>query len=339
MSKIKKAVLLVNLGTPDSVKTSDVRRYLREFLMDKRVIDIPYWKRSPLVNMVIAPIRGPKSAKEYEKVWTKEGSPLLVHGENLVKEVQQVLGEDYKVVLAMRYQNPSIKSALEQFNNKGYEELIILPLFPQYASATTGSVIEKVHNEMKGWEVIPTLKVIAKFPADEGFIKAFGEIGKTYLQKDNYDHVLFSFHGLPERQINKGSCGDYCKLGSCCASYNKKNIYCYRAQCYETGRKLAEYLGLKEEEYSVAFQSRLGRIPWIQPYITDRIEELKKTDIKKLLVFSPSFVADCLETIIEVGEEYKEQWETKEGNKLQLVESLNTNPNWVEAVANLIKEA
>jgi ferrochelatase len=337
MSRAKIGVMLVNLGTPDSPNTSDVRKYLREFLMDNRVIDIPYWKRSILVNTLIAPFRSPKSAKEYKKIWTSEGSPLMFHGEKLVREVQSCLGDDYKVVLAMRYQNPSIKSVLEQFKNKGFEELIVLPLFPQYASATTGSVLEKIKEEMKSWEVFPSVKFISKYPSDPGFIRAFGEVGKRAMAKDKYDHVVFSFHGLPESQIIKSSSNNYCKLGNCCDHYHTQNSFCYRAQCLETSRKLAYYLGLKEADYSVAFQSRLGKAPWIQPYLNDKLDQISNVGVKKVLVFSPSFVADCLETIVEIGEEYKEQFEKGEGKQLDLVESLNTSKEWVEAVVAMVK--
>lgn len=338
MPKPKKGVLLVNLGTPDSPSTKDVRRYLREFLMDERVIDIAHWKRTLLVKGIIAPIRGPKSAKEYKKVWTDEGSPLMVYGEKLTEKVRDIIGEEYQVELAMRYQNPSIASVLEKFNNKGFEEIIVLPLFPQYASATTGSVMQKVKEIVKGWQIIPKIKFISKYPDHPGFIKAFGELGKKYMEEDDYDHFLFSFHGLPERQIYKGSTENYCKLGSCCEKYHSKNSFCYRAQCFQTARKIAKYLNLPEDKFSVAFQSRLGRDPWIQPYIDDTIEHLQKSDVKKLLVFSPAFIADCLETTVEIGQEYKHEFEDNGGEKLQLVESLNIDQNWVNTVVDLIHE-
>ena len=338
MQHPNKGVLLVNLGTPDSPSTSDVRKYLREFLMDERVIDIAYWKRSLLVNGIIAPIRGPKSAKEYKKVWTDEGSPLFVYGKKLTEKVREIIGDKYQVELAMRYQNPSIASVLEKFNNKGFEELIVLPLFPQYASATTGSVMQKVNEIIGKWQIIPKVKFIAKFPDHPKFIKSFGELGKRYMKEDDYDHFLFSFHGLPERQIYKGSTGNHCRLGTCCEKYTSKNAFCYRAQCFQTARKIAEYLDLAPEQYSVAFQSRLGRDPWIQPYIDDTIEHLQKNNVKKLLVFSPAFIADCLETTVEIGQEYKEEFEENGGEKLQLVESLNVDENWIETVVDLIEE-
>ncbi len=338
MQHPNKGVLLVNLGTPDSPSTSDVRKYLREFLMDERVIDIAYWKRSLLVNGIIAPIRGPKSAKEYQKVWTDEGSPLFVYGKKLTEKVREIIGHKYQVELAMRYQNPSIASVLEKFNNKGFEEIIVLPLFPQYASATTGSVVQKVNEVIGKWQIIPKVKFISKFPDHPKFIKSFGELGKKYMAEDDYDHFLFSFHGLPERQIYKGSTGNHCRLGTCCEKYTAKNAFCYRAQCFQTARKIAEYLNLEPEQYSIAFQSRLGRDPWIQPYIDDTIEHLQKSDVKKLLVFSPAFIADCLETTVEIGREYKEDFEEKGGEKLQLVESLNVNENWIETVVDLIEE-
>jgi ferrochelatase len=332
----KIGVLLVNLGTPDSPSVSDVRKYLKEFLMDRRVIDIAYWKRTLLVKGIIAPFRAPKSAKEYKKLWTEKGSPLMFHGVELRKKVQEVLGETYQVELAMRYQTPSIASVLEKFKNREFEKIIVLPLFPQYASATTGSVLDKVQEIIKDWEVIPQLDYISKYPNHPKFIQAFGEKGLKYISEEQYDHVLFSFHGLPERHIRKSSIGSQCKLGTCCEKYNSKNAFCYRAQCFETARKIAEFLKLPKENYSVAFQSRLGRDPWVQPYLSDAIDTLIKKDIKKVLVYSPAFVADCLETSIELGEEYKEDFESKGGEKLQLVESLNTSPLWVECIQDLV---
>ncbi len=335
----KKGVLLLNLGTPDSTKVSDVRKYLREFLMDKRVIDINPIGRWFLVNGIIAPFRAPKSAEEYRKVWTPEGSPLMVWGVKLKHALQEKLGNEYLVELGMRYQNPSIKKALETFKNKGFEELVVIPLYPQYASATTGSTIEELHEIMKSWQVIPNLKIISNFVDNPLFIEACAEVAQPYLEKENYDHFVFSYHGLPERQIHKASCENYCQLSeNCCGKYHSKNYFCYRAQCFETTRLLAKKLNISENQYTVCFQSRLGKDEWIKPYIDTTIDDLHKKGVKKVLAFSPAFVADCLETTIEIGEAYKEKFEHGGGDFWQLVESLNIHPKWIACLEDLVKK-
>jgi len=349
MKKTRIGVALINLGTPDSPNTPDVRRYLRQFLSDERVIDISALGRFLLVNLIIAPFRSPKSAKIYKEVWTEEGSPIKVYGEVVTEKLQEVLGDEYKVVLGMRYQNPSIESALEQFKNEGLERIIIIPLFPQYASATTGSVHQKVMNIIKKWQIIPEIQFVHQFFNHPKFIEAFAEIGKQYLAKQDYDHIILSYHGLPERQIRKGDPTGTCLKdakenleiageANCCATLHVHNKSCYRAQCFATSRLLAQALGISEEKYTVCFQSRLGKDPWIQPYTEDIIKELVKKGHKKVLAFSPSFIADCLETTIEIGEEYKEIFEEEGGEYWQLVESLNTHPLWIETLKTLVEE-
>ena len=338
MAKPRIGVLLINLGTPDSPAVSDVRKYLREFLMDGRVIDIPFWRRFLLIHLIIAPFRAPQSAKGYQELWTKEGSPLKVYGEKLQGLLQQDLGGEYQVALAMRYQSPSIASVLAQFKDKGLEQIITIPLYPQYASASTGSTIEKFMQEIKQWEVIPTIKVISQFFEHPLFIKAFADIGKAYMAKAKYDHFMFSYHGLPQRQILKASCDNYCKLGDCCSVYHTKNRYCYRAQCFETTRLLVKELGIKEGQYTVCFQSRLGKTPWIKPYTDEVIKDLPAKGIKNVLVFSPSFVADCLETTIEIGKEYKHQFTALGGERWDLVESLNVSPAWINCLKQMVVE-
>lgn len=335
--KAKKGILLINLGTPDSPSVSDVRKYLREFLMDERVIDIPFISRWWLVNMIIAPFRSPKSAKEYQKLWDERGSPLKYYGEDLKILLQQQLGEDYVVELGMRYQNPGIEMALANLITKNVSEIIIVPLFPQYASATTGSVIQRVNEIINKWQVIPKITFINKFFDHPKFIEALAENGKKLLNKTKYDFVIFSYHGLPERQIEKASNSGYCQLSdSCCAKYHSKNRLCYRAQCFETSRLLATSLGLKEEEYKTTFQSRLGKNPWIQPYTDIVLQELPKKGIKKVLVFSPAFIADCLETTVEVGETFKDLFIEAGGEVWDLVPSLNDNDLWVECLQTMV---
>jgi protoporphyrin/coproporphyrin ferrochelatase len=336
---MKTGVLLINLGTPDSPSVSDVRKYLREFLMDKRVIDIPAIKRFFLINTIIAPFRAPKSAKVYKELWTERGSPLLFYGLDLKKLLQVSLGNDYVVSFGMRYQSPGLESAMDELKNKGLDKIVVIPLFPQYASASTGSAIEKVMDILKTWEVIPEMKFISNFPDHPLFIKAFAELGKKYMTAENYDHFIFTYHGLPERQILKASVQNYCQLSEkCCSKYHSRNRYCYRAQCYETTRLLVKELGIPEGKYTVAFQSRLGKNPWIKPYTDHIIKDLPAHGKKKVLAFSPSFVADCLETTIEGGVEYKELFEMNGGEKWQLVESLNVSVPWVECLHSMVKE-
>jgi ferrochelatase len=340
-------ILLVNLGTPDSTRTSDVRKYLREFLMDKRVIDVPYISRFLIVNGIIAPFRAPKSAKVYKKVWLPEGSPLLVYSQRATQLLQESLGKDYKVVLGMRYQSPSLEGALNELKNEGYDKIIVLPLFPQYASASTGSVHDKVMEIVGKWQIIPEIVFIQSFFDHPAFIRAFAEIGKRHLEKEQYDHIIFSYHGLPERQIRKGdhtgSCLRDAKANpaiegqpNCCATIHKDNRGCYRAQCFATTRLLVKALGIKDEDYTVSFQSRLGKTPWIKPYTDEVIVDLVGKGKKRILAFSPSFVADCLETTEEIGEEYKEVFEEAGGEHWQMVESLNDSPAWIEAMKEIV---
>ncbi|MEH0156290.1 ferrochelatase [Limibacter armeniacum] len=334
----KKGILIVNLGTPDSPETPDVRKYLREFLMDGRVIDIDGWKRWMLVNLIIAPFRAPKSSKEYKKVWTKEGSPLLIYGEKVLAMLKQELGDEYHVALGMRYQSPSIERALEELKAAKVKDITVIPLFPQYASATSGSVADKVMEIVRGWQIIPDIKFVQHFHRHPLFIKTFAEIGKKYLEKEQYDQVVFSYHGLPERQIIKAATESCCKLQDTSCSCNAEaNTYCYRSACFETSRLLAAELGLSEDQYTVCFQSRLGKDPWIQPYTEDVVKQLAQEGKKRVLAFCPAFVADCLETVIEVGEEYKEQFEEEGGEHWQMVESLNDHPQWVECLVDLAK--
>jgi ferrochelatase len=335
----KTGVLIVNLGTPDSPSVPDVRKYLVEFLMDERVIDIPFINRWMLVNLIIAPFRAPKSAKVYQQLWTEEGSPLKTYGISVEKKLQKVLGDNYVVKLAMRYQSPSIENGLNELRKQCFSEIIVLPFFPQYASASTGSVYKKVMETVKDWEVLPEIKFINRFLDHPKFVKGFVDLGKKYMDQHEYDHFVFSYHGVPERQITKGDVANVCKFGSCCDSLTAQNQHCYRAQCFETTRLLVKGLGIPEGKYTVAFQSRLGKTPWVKPYTDEIIPELAKKGIKSVLAFSPAFVADCLETTIEVGEEYKEIFEKEGGQHWQLVESLNDSDIWVDALKDMIESA
>lgn len=336
LERTKTGILLVNLGTPDSPKTGDVRKYLKQFLLDARVIDIPTIPRNLLVRGIIAPFRAPKSAATYQEIWTKEGSPLLVISEQLKDLVQEKLGNDYQVELAMRYQSPSVEEVLSKFKGQALKQLKVIPLFPQYASATSGSVHQEVMRILSDWQIIPDVQFVNSYHDHPQMIEAFAERGRQY-NLEEYDHFLFSYHGLPIRQLTKADEHNHCQQSpDCCKVLSGKNFYCYSAQCYDTTYKIAEALDLPKDKYTVCFQSRLGKTPWLQPYTSEVIEKLaKEKSAKKVLVFCPAFTADCLETIFEIGVEYKEEFEEHGGEHLQLVEGLNTHPKWVEAVAAL----
>jgi ferrochelatase len=334
---MKDAVLLINLGTPDAPTPSKVGKYLTEFLNDKRVIDIHPAGRFALVNLVIVPFRRFKSAELYKKIWTSKGSPLLLNTVELKDKLQKELGEKYAVEFAMRYQSPSIKSALEKLRAQRPGRIHILPLYPQYASSSTGSTLEEVFRIIKGWEVIPDLNIISKFYDHPKFIEAFvKEASKHSLSE--YDHVLFSYHGLPERQILKASAhygNNTCRMSDCCDMITGNNRYCYRANSFETTRRLVKALNIPEGKYSSSFQSRLDD-KWLKPYSDKVVAELAKKGAKKILVFSPAFVADCLETIYEIGTEYEEIFKASGGEKVTLVNSLNASDEWVKAVRAIL---
>jgi protoporphyrin/coproporphyrin ferrochelatase len=335
---MKTAVFLINLGTPDNPSTPAVRKYLSEFLNDRRVIDISAIGRFFLVNFLIVPFRSAKSAKLYKHIWSEKGSPLLYHGRELKTKLQSKLGNDYFVEFAMRYQSPSLKTALENIRKQKPRKIVVLPLYPQYASSSTGSTLEKVFSEIKGWEVIPETHFISNFFDNEDVTNCFAEEGKKYNIND-YDHILFSYHGLPERQIKKASAhyGDNsCFMGTCCEVSTEKNQYCYRANCFKTTQLIAQKLNLPKEKYTICFQSRLGRSEWIKPYTDQILKERAKLGNKKLLVFSPAFVADCLETIHEIGTEYNDAFKSYGGEKVDLVPSLNSNDNWLEAIVKMV---
>ena len=331
----KTCVLLINLGTPDNPSVKDVRKYLFEFLNDPRVIDINPIGRFFLVNFIIVPFRAPKSAKIYKELWTDKGSPIMIYGESVKEKLQKELGNDFEVELAMRYQNPGLDEVCARMEKRGYEKIIILPLFPQYASASTGSAIEKAMKLISKWWVIPEIKIISQFYDDENYLNCVIEQSKKYNLND-YDHILFSYHGLPERQVDKVySDGKPCKDHKCEDEINEDNKYCYKATCFATTRMLAEKLNLPKERYTVCFQSRLDK-DWLEPFSDKVVEEWAKKGAKKLLVFSPAFVADCLETTVEIGIEYQKIFKDNGGEKVQLVESLNDHPLWIETLKKMV---
>ncbi|MBL6449912.1 ferrochelatase [Fulvivirga sp. 29W222] len=332
--KGKTGVLLINLGTPDSPSVGNVRSYLSQFLNDPRVIDIPWLLRKMLVNLIIVPFRAPKSAKIYKELWTDQGSPLLYYSERVQSMLDTELGDDFTVHLAMRYKNPSIPSVLEEMRKLNYQKIIVVTMFPQYASASTGSALEAVMDEIKRWWVIPDVKFISQYYDHPLFIDAILDRARKY-NLDEYDHVLFSYHGLPVRQVDKVYDNGVCEGHDCESTITEENQYCYKATCYATTRLLTEKLGLDKSRYTVCFQSRLDK-NWLEPFSDKVVEQKAKEGAKKILIFSPAFTADCLETIIEIGDEYQEIFEEHGGEKVQLVESLNDHPLWVDCLKDLI---
>ena len=336
----KTAVLLIQLGTPDSPKTSDVRRYLSEFLNDPRVIDLPWLARKLLVNGIIVPFRAPKSAKIYKELWDlgKGQSPLLVHTQKVQEKLKvRLKSSNVDVYMAMRYQNPSMADVMEEMRALHYDHVIVLPLFPQYASASSGSAIERAMKIMSTWWTTPEISIINQFWDNSGYIDSIVERSKAFNLKD-YDHILFSYHGLPEKHVDKVYEGDnLCSEAPCETEINDKNSLCYKATSYATTRLIADKLGLKEEDYTVCFQSRLDK-KWLTPFSDKVVEEQGRRGAKKLLAFSPAFVADCLETVIEIGHEYQDIFEDHGGEKIQLVPSSNDHERFIDGLEEIIRK-
>lgn len=335
----KTGCLLINLGTPEHPTPEGVRTYLRQFLWDPRVIDLPTVPRWLLLNLLILPFRPRKSAEAYRQIWTEEGSPLLVNATALQAQVQAEMGLDVPVELGMRYGAPSIADALERLRLQGIDRLVVLPLFPQYASSTSGTALAEVYRVLGSWWNMPSVRVVEPFFDHAGFIRAFGSVAEPALGAFAPDHVLFSFHGLPERHVKRGDdSGAHCLAqAGCCDRLTPSNQGCYRAQCFATARALARALDLPADRHSVSFQSRLGRTPWIRPYTDEVLAELAARGVKRLAVICPAFTADCLETLEEIGLRAREAFRGHGGEDLVLVPSLNAHPSWVEAVVDLLR--
>ena len=341
MSPPPNGVLLVNLGTPRSPATADVRRYLREFLCDPRVLNgMSTLARAALVHLVIAPFRAPRSAAAYRKIWTEAGSPLLVHGLALRDALQEALGPSWAVALGMRYSEPSIRAALEELAARSPGRLIVLPLFPQYASASTGSALARAQEVARELPDLPALSMRGEFHAAAGFAATLAEVARPQLDDFKPDHLLLSYHGLPESQIRAAdSTGRHClERADCCAASVAANRHCYRAQCLATSRALARELDLEDGAWSTAFQSRLGRRPWIEPFTDHALPELAQRGVKRLAVACPSFVADCLETLEEIGIRARAQWHALGGDAFELIACPNAHPRWVATVAAWLEE-
>ena len=328
-------LLLINLGTPDAPRPREVRRYLREFLSDPRVLDMPALLRFLLLELVILPRRPRASAEAYQKIWTTEGSPLLVHGRALAGKVQALLGDAVQVELAMRYGRPSIASALDRLAAAGVSRLTVFPLYPHYSSAATGSVIEEVERRAAGRWSAQDLRIVPPFYHHPAYIEARAELARPFLAPMP-ERVFFSFHGLPERQIRKGDpSGTHCLVrADCCAAIGPVNHSCYRAQCFAAARLLAERLGVPEERRIVCFQSRLGRSPWLTPNTDEVLAAEARRGVRRAVLI-PAFVTDCLETLEELAIRGVEVWRQNGGETLQVVPALNASDRFAEAVVEI----
>ena len=335
---MKKGILLVNLGSPESPTPKDVKKYLGEFLMDERVIDVPLWARTLLVKGIILNTRPKQSAKAYQKIWWDNGSPLIVLSEQLQEKVQEKV--DYPVALAMRYGSMTIKKGLQELVDKGVEDVFLIPLYPQFAMATTETIL--VLAEEVRQANFPNLKIdsLPAFYNKPDYIKVLAESIKGHLQGENYEHLLFSYHGVPERHIRKSDITNgHCKIdGSCCETASKAHEFCYRHQCKEVTRLVGQYLGLEDNTYSTSFQSRLGFDPWLQPYTDRTIERLGKQGIKNMAIVTPAFVSDCLETLEEIAMEGEEIFHEVGGEGFTTIPCLNTDQNWVNLLADWIND-
>ncbi len=334
-------VLLVNLGTPASTRVGDVRRYLAEFLSDPRVIDIHPIARFLLLHLVILRFRPRRSAEAYRKIWTDRGSPLLLHGQDLTQAVAGRLGDHFAVALGMRYGAPSIAKGLDDLHARGADALVVVPLFPHYSSAAWGSAVERVYENLGARWNVPAVRVVAPFHGDAGYLDAVAALGRPILEEMKPDRVLFSFHGLPERQVRRSDeTGAHCLASAgCCDALVPANRWCYRAQCFATARAVAARLELPADRTTVAFQSRLGRTPWIRPYLDETVRALAGQGVRRIAVFSPAFVADCLETLEEIRLRLAEDFRAHGGEELRLVPALNATPAWADVVTRLVREA
>jgi ferrochelatase len=345
--------ILLNLGTPASPSQMHVKEYLKEFLMDPYVIDIHPVLRWFLVKGIIAPTRSRQSAAAYRQIWSERGSPLSFHLQDLVQKVEQELrsdgvsGDHWLVCPAMRYGKPSIESAFEQFKCAQVTDIRVFPLYPQYSLAATESSIQRCLQLQASLLPDAQLHFIKPFFDHPLFIGAFADIANEYLEKkflkEPFDsrvcHFLFSFHGLPERHVKKLSPPGHClKYPDCCQTVDERNALCYRAQCYATARALAEQMHLASQDYTVCFQSRLGRTPWIQPYTDKMYSLLAQRGIKTMIVLCPSFVADCLETLEEIQIRGRKQFLSEGGEDLHLIPSLNASSAWAKAVAQILQD-
>ena len=334
----KTGVLLVNLGTPKSFKTKDVRAYLAEFLMDKYVLDVPYLLRLFLVYVLILPFRPKKSAEAYKSIWWKEGSPLMVLSQRLLNACQKK--SKYKMALGMRYDSPSIKEGIEALLEQipSMKKVFLVPLYPHYAMASYETVVEKTKTVLDKHFPELIFESLEPFYNKKPYIDVLSKRIAPY--KDKVDYILFSYHGIPVRHLKKrDQTQSHCYQNkSCCNVDSEAHTQCYKHHCVQATYDVVNTLGLDDDKWGISFQSRLGSDPWIEPFTDKTIESLAKKGIKRLAVVCPAFVSDCLETLEEMGEEGKEIFQESGGQHFYLIDCLNTNEEWVDVLVDMIEE-
>ena len=336
-----KGILLLNLGTPEEPTAKGLRKFYKYFFSDPYVFDFNAVGRWLLRNLIIIPFRAPKTAKDYATIWMDEGSPLKVYADRLLQSVQQAYdeaGEDVLVLNGMGYSEPFIWDTMTEFERRGVRDILVMPLFPQYSTATTESVFHGVRESAKKWKEAPNLKFVDDLYAEPAFISAWAALIGKHVNDAQAEHIIFSYHGLPESNIKRADKNGVCEMGACCETITDKNKLCYRAQCVATTRSIAAAMGWGEDRYSIAFQSRFGNQAWIQPYLDEHLEILIEKGVKKVAVVTPSFVSDCLETIHEIGIEYKEEFMEGGGEAFQLVPNLNDEKTWFDSVFQISKQ-
>ena len=332
----KKGVLLINLGSPDSTSVPDVRKYLGEFLMDPRVLDAPWPIRWCVVHLAILPKRPVQSAEAYKEIWTKEGSPLVATSRNVQRELQRRVGDSLVVELAMRYQSPSIESAITRLREQGVTDLLVFPLFPHYAMSSFETAVVRAQELAAKLAPNIRLKIAEPYFNNPDYISALVASAADFLNA-GYDHLLFSFHGLPERHLRKANPGYCLSAPNCCETPGPAHRTCYRAQCLATARAFVESAGIPAEKFSVSFQSRLGRDPWLKPYTDFEFPRLAGNGVKKLLVICPAFVSDCLETLEEIAMRGRETFIEAGGTDFALIPCLNEHPRWLDALEKIVR--
>jgi len=338
---MSKAVLLLNLGTPAAPTAKGLRDFYKYFFSDPFVFDINPVGRWLLRNLIILPFRAPKTAKDYASIWMEDGSPLKVYADRLQFNLQlafEEAGEDVLVVTGMGYSQPFIGEAMQELERLGRNEILVFPMFPQYSTATTASLFHEIDQCAAKWKSVPQLKFIYDFFSEPDFIRAWSVLITEHLVNLEVDHVVFSYHGLPESNLKKADKNSFCTFGGCCNEVGKENRYCYRAQCVATTESIVTALGWEKDQYSIAFQSRFGRQEWIKPYLDEHLIKLLEDGIKNVAIVTPSFTSDCLETIHEIGVEYRHQYLSAGGDSFHLIPNLNDQPSWFRAVYNMSKD-
>jgi protoporphyrin/coproporphyrin ferrochelatase len=340
-----KAVLLLNLGTPAEPTAKGLRSFYKHFFSDPFVFDFHPIGRWLLRNLIILPFRAPRLAKDYASIWMEEGSPLKVYADRMQQSVQDSFNEesdeasaDVIVVNGMAYSEPFIWDVMQELERRNVTDLLLLPMFPQYSTATTASVFHQVKLAAEKWKQSPNLIFVDDLFQEPAFIRAWSIIITKHLQIDNIDHVIFSYHGIPEKTIKKSDSAGVCEFGSCCESINQDNRYCYRAQCVQTTESIVKALGWENVDYSVAFQSRFGPLPWLQPYLDEHLKTLLDKEQKRVAVITPSFISDCLETLFEIGRDYRAGFMDEGGEAFELVPNLNDDQAWFNSVYEIARD-